>query len=366
LLTARQQSATAKAIQQVYSQEDESIRLALEAIANSTTPAQVASSTSASGSGPTVLAQDTPSDRPLILYAYSESKELGASRFNLEFFLKHGLHAEADFLFILNGPTKVAEIIPDNSNIRVVQRKNDCYDLGAYAEVLTKDGLYKKYRKFIMLNASIRGPFVPYWSRACWTDMYLGRITEEVKVCPPSQDPDHSTNDKKLVGMTANCWPSMHVQSMIWATDIVGLFLLLSPPASIVRNLTANPTYDPHTETETGVALPPHYGGINSCFHTWGSAVSAEIGSSALIKAAGYRFDVMMAAFHGAEDYSDICDATRDGADPLWDGQYFGGNVHPYETVFMKSNRDVDPIMMDRLTEWTGKNGYSSFEACQA
>lgn len=159
------------------------MRLALEAIGNGTPQAPAVASKSAPGpiSTPTPVPNDSlhEKDRPLVLYAYSESKN---ARFNLEFFINHGLHAQADFVFILNGWTKVASVIPDRPNIRYVQRPNDCYDLGAYAEVLTKDGLYKKYKKFIMLNASIRGPFVPYWSEGCWTDMYLSRITEEVKV----------------------------------------------------------------------------------------------------------------------------------------------------------------------------------------
>jgi hypothetical protein len=178
--------ATAKTIQQVYSQaEDQAIRLALEAIGNGTPQNSVPVATtesaivSAQTEVPLAASTTTASERPLVLYAYSESKN---ARFNLKFFINHGLHAAADFVFILNGRTTAASLIPDRPNIRYVQRANDCYDLGAYAEVLTGNDLYKKYKKFIMMNASIRGPFLPYWSRGCWTDMYLSRITEEVKV----------------------------------------------------------------------------------------------------------------------------------------------------------------------------------------
>jgi hypothetical protein len=119
---------------------------------------------------------------PLVLYAYKESK---TARPNLEYFIRHALNSAADFIFILNGPTKAMDIIPSLPNVRIIQRKNDCYDLGAYAEVLQTDDLWKKYGKFIMLNASIRGPFMPYWSNDCWMDMYLRKLTEEVKVLAP-------------------------------------------------------------------------------------------------------------------------------------------------------------------------------------
>lgn len=121
----------------------------------------------------------SPTDRPLVLYAYSETPN---ARANLVFFLAHGLHQSADFVFIMNGESSATSLIPDKSNIRIVQRENDCYDLGAYAEVLTKDDFYKTYQRYILMNASIRGPFLPAWASGCWSDMYLGKITDKVKV----------------------------------------------------------------------------------------------------------------------------------------------------------------------------------------
>lgn len=118
-------------------------------------------------------------DRPLILYAFAESN---AARENLKFFVNQGLHDAADFIFILNGETDISSVIPDKKNIKVISRDNSCFDLGAYGEVLRKDDLYKKYKRFITLNASIRGPFLPHWAQSCWSDMYLGRVTDEVKV----------------------------------------------------------------------------------------------------------------------------------------------------------------------------------------
>jgi hypothetical protein len=125
-----------------------------------------------------VLSHYSP-DRPLILYAYSESP---SARLNIAFFIAHGLHTGADFIFIFNGETDVTQLVPDWPNIQTVKRENTCYDLGAYGEVLTKDGLWKRYSRFIMLNASIRGPFIPYWSNSCWSERYLNKVTDRVKV----------------------------------------------------------------------------------------------------------------------------------------------------------------------------------------
>lgn len=92
----------------------------------------------------------------------------------------------ADFIFIMYGPTNVTQFIPQKANIRVVSRPSSCFDLGVHGEVLRKDALWKKYNRFITLNSSIRGPFMPYWSRSCWSDAFLDHVTDEVKVDPPN------------------------------------------------------------------------------------------------------------------------------------------------------------------------------------
>jgi hypothetical protein len=151
---------------------------------------------------------------------------------------------------------------------------------------------------------------------------------------------------------------------MIWATDDIGINILLYPPPRAVKALSTRPHYDP-ISGQIVTNEEPQFPGINACFHTWGSAVAAEISASALIKVAGYKLDVMMAAYHGYDKYAETCDASQNG-DVLWDGKYYGTNVHPFETVFLKSNRDIDPVGLSRLTEWTKGRGYSSYDYCSA
>ena len=114
-----------------------------------------------------------------MLYAYAESEN---ARENLAFFIEKGLNARADFVFIFNGDSAATELIPQMDNVQLVQRDNSCFDLGAIGQVLMKDDLWKKYKKFITMNASIRGPFLPAYSEACWMDVFFDYITDHVKV----------------------------------------------------------------------------------------------------------------------------------------------------------------------------------------
>ncbi|KFY38290.1 hypothetical protein V495_06660 [Pseudogymnoascus sp. VKM F-4514 (FW-929)] len=236
----------------------------------------------------------TPDDqRPLITYAYYES---AFARANLKFFVDHALHDAADFIFILNGetdadktiifkdqeiPEDLRDIIPkrDKKNIFVKKRPNTCFDLGAHNEVLNsvlggegwigKDGpikepkgmvsagdnmlLRNKYKRYILMNASIRGPFVPRWSTQCWSDSYLNRLTDKIK----------------LVGMSYNCHAGEgHIQSMIWATDSIGLQHILTKA------------------------------GIGECFEAMAGAMLAEVRTTQVLRDLGYEVDTFMSVYH--------------------------------------------------------------------
>jgi hypothetical protein len=131
-------------------------------------------------------------NRPLVTYVYYETDN---ARANLEFFLRHGLHSDADFVFILNGATDDARLIPtDRPNVRIVQRDNSCFDLGSHGDVLRQDGLWKQYKRFITMNASIRGPFLPHWvaEGTRWTDLFLNKVTDEIKVCVRESERERS------------------------------------------------------------------------------------------------------------------------------------------------------------------------------
>lgn len=202
-------------------------------------------------------------------------------------------------------------------------------------EVLRQDDLWKKYKRFITMNASVRGPFLPIYNSACWTDVFLDRL-------------DSNT---KLVGTTINCDPQPHVQSMLWGTDDVGMEILLDP------NLAYTVGFDDHW----GNVEDPV--GLSFCHKTMAEAVHTEIGSTRLISSQGYRVDVLMTAYSASSNLEDYCKSGQ-FEDVLYGGKYYGSNIHPYETVFIKANRDIDPVLLNKMTEWHSKRPIDSWTTC--
>ncbi|KAK5655086.1 hypothetical protein OQA88_5985 [Cercophora sp. LCS_1] len=274
-----------------------------------------------------------PKDRPLILYAYAES---AVARENIQYFAAKGLHGAADFIFIFNGETNATEFVPSADNIRIVRRPNTCFDLGAIGEVLREGDLWRNYKRFITMNASIRGPFLPIWSSGCWSDLYLDRVTD--------------TN--KLVGMTVNCQPRPHVQSMIFATDDVGMGILLDP--SRATSASVDDDFGTHNDPV----------GLSHCYAGWKEAVHAEVGTTGLITGAGFTVDAMMTSLHSEDGVSEYCRLNPSSGDLLFDKKYFGSNIHPYETIFIKANRDIDHTLVNSLTKWHLKQKTTSYELC--
>lgn len=106
--------------------------------------------------------------------------------------------------------------------------------------------------------------------------------------------------------------------------------------------------------------------GMEGCYKEMHKAIHGEVGATGLIQKAGYKVDALMAAFHKSVDYQEDC--RKDPVeDVLWNGQYYGGNVHPYETVFMKANRDIDPKTVELLTKWHLQGTFGgSWDVCRS
>lgn len=160
------------------------------------------------------------------------------------------------------------------------------------------------------------------------------------------------TDIVQLVGISLNCRPRPHVQSMILATDQAGMYTLLDPDLSL-----ASSTDDRFGTRNASV-------GLSGCYDDWNAAVHAEIGTTGLMLDAGYQVDALMSSLHSETTMEEYCSVHPESGDMWWNDRYYGGNIHPYETIFLKANRNVDKKLMKSMTEWHLSMNRTSFDTC--
>jgi len=120
-----------------------------------------------------------------------------------------------DFIVIANDKTadfKVPEYV------KILKRDNIGYDFGGWSDALLTDDLYKSYDRFIFVNSSVLGPFLPDYYTGKWTDIYLAGLKDNIK----------------LFGSTINTCSNYadptkfsHVQSYVFAVNRETLNLLI-------------------------------------------------------------------------------------------------------------------------------------------
>jgi len=180
------------------------------------------------------FAKSLDEPRTLVIYVYHESQEW--YRENLRFFIRVAMqdndNNSTDYLLVVNGNSDLplrgllaSTLAQREGRVWVLQRANTCYDGGTVGEVLrTHPHLAESYFYYVLMNSSVRGPFLPRYfqrmkgeeghaepRRRSWTSPLTSLLNDEVK----------------LAGTTLSCMGQVHVQSMVLATDRIGLKVLL-------------------------------------------------------------------------------------------------------------------------------------------
>ena len=154
--------------------------------------------------------------RYLVLFTYYETN---ASKLNLYFFLKNGVFRSnmITYIFIIKG-NKLSVKIPKFNNVIVQKTLNEGYDFGGWSDGLKLVNL-DNYDRFIFLNDTVRGPFLPtYLNKKDWVRHFTAFINIKVKLV------GSTINRNKIYFRKIK---NDHIQSMSFATDKIGLDLLI-------------------------------------------------------------------------------------------------------------------------------------------
>lgn len=245
---------------------------------------------------------------------------------NARFFLENGVtpskDGSVDYTIIQNRPewgkdakSLKSNITLDNGcNVTWIQRPNISQDIGAYGEGVRATNV-KDYEHFMFLNSSTRGPFIPTWycGDAHWTQFFSSRLNEKVAA----------------VGSTINYeFGRPHVQSMSMCLDRRAVDLYLKH--GILP--------EDRQEIEKSDLIENH-----------------EIGGSQLLLKNGLNIDCLLPLYQDVDWREPLpADSEIPRDDIWWSNKYLGFDLHPYETIFFKSNRDslTDQSIVNNMTRW--------------
>ena len=262
----------------------------------------------------------------LIIYAYYEKNIIYKN--NIEFFLQHGIYDECDYIFVINGFHSVT--FPIKSNIIIIERENLDYDFGAYSNALKISNI-SNYDYFIFLNTSVRGPFIPKYISIKWYQPFINMIKNDIKLVGTTiniLNIDHSSHSDIFEKITGFKRPHTHVQTQFFAMDKECISFLIS------KNIFEKPEVDYKNMTEF-IALK-------------------EIMMSQLVLKNGWNISCIIPEYQNI-DYRIIkndINNTSFNCDPCFPNACFGRTIHPYECIFIKTNRNISINEINSLTNY--------------
>ncbi len=239
---------------------------------------------------------------------------------NLQFFLEGGGVLDRPWLhyyIVISGKWDRERFQPllDKANVRqIFERENEGYDFCAWKHALrtVSNSTEQSYAYFILMNTSLRGPFMPVYvgDNVAWPDLFTDPLSE---------------GRAALSGISINCKPRVHVQSMLLAFKAESL---------------------------------PFITGEIGCYENKQAVITRnEVDLTQKILAAGKNLMVMQRFWKGhnftnTSSTNEKCKKHK-MTDPFWKDAYLGMSMHPFEVIFFKTNRGITPNIIARLSDFS-------------
>jgi hypothetical protein len=223
---------------------------------------------------------------------------------------------------------------PAPPNVKYIYHENKNNDYGGYAHAINNIILMEEYEFFIFVNSSVRGPYIPSYVNSDWTLAFtrhlegdVGLVGASINISPPNLP--ISILFKERHGGSGSC---SHVQSMVFAIAKPQLKLLV----------------------ENGFFSKKEFLSKDEL------VVDYEINLSQSIIRSGLNIKCMLPEYNKIDyrlPHQDINPTSLNG-DPYFENCYFGRTIHPYESLFVKTNRNIYAKgFLERLTFSMTQNG---------
>jgi hypothetical protein len=251
--------------------------------------------------------------RNCIVYHYYEKDETYKDNFN--HFLIFGIDDTNDYCILLSGNCSV-DIPVHKKNIKVYLFENFNLDYGAYCKLI-KSGLEVLNYDFIFfINSSVRGPYIPPYMAESWTNMFInlfdskvGAVGSTINVLNPScNEALHYKNIYNQTGVS-------HIQTTAYCLSRESLLFLIDCGF-----------YNEDAELDKLSVISKY-----------------EIRMSQLLINKGLRIKSVCPEYNRIDFLKEHSDPnpTSGNGDILVENGYWGRAPHPYEVIFIKTNRNI-------------------------
>lgn len=234
---------------------------------------------------------------------------------NLQHFLSFGYSPNDDYYILVAGDCDLN--LPTAPNIKYLKTENKNNDYGGYCELFDHISNIDEYEYIFFINSSVRGPFLAPGSTKKWTDLFIEHFDDNTgivgsTICILHDESHHAKNYKKRWGGTS----TSHVQTTAYALR----------PSTVIELLNYG------FYSNNAVGLPK-----DDVIENY------EIRLSQLILGMGLNLKCLQPAYNSINyllPHEDINPTSALGA-PFEANGFFGRTIHPFEGVFVKSNRNI-------------------------
>lgn len=259
-------------------------------------------------------------------------------------FFEFGYQDDIDYVIIISGDHSFD--LPQSPNIRYIFTENKNNDYGGYCTALDQITNIDDYEYFFFINSSVRGPFNTSLanSKRLWTDAFIDLLDD----------------DTGLVGSTINILPATSAESKHYQTKNGG-----TPPYSHVQTTA----YALKRETLKQL-LTSGFFDDQAVLSKEGVVAHYELGLSQKVIKLGLNLKCLLPEYNQIDyrkPHKEINPTSVNG-DVIFRNAYFGRTLHPYEAMFIKTNRSLylesylDRLAASAYVAKGGANGLRSRE----
>lgn len=259
----------------------------------------------------------------VVAYHYFEKDAEYAK--NFANFLLFGISGDCDYIIVISGP--YAAELPRKSNVRYLFTENKNNDYGGFsAAIETLGDAVQNYTHVLFVNSSVRGPFTPPFSTRRWQDIFIDALRGEVGLVGStinilSGNSEYARRYQHKYGGEA---PVSHVQTTAYAM-----------PIEVLQRLRECGFYQDRPSLDKIDVITDY-----------------ELRLSRLVLENGWNITALLPEYQSIDyrrEHADINPTSVDG-DAHCALAYFGRTPHPFELIFVKTNRGLfDDAYLDRL-----------------